>query len=676
MKESEILLPASEELINQLPQPFLLVNKDGEIVLWNHTAEKYLGYDANDVLGYPVPFAEQNQLATNELIFEQLIDKPEVRDMGYLTYITKDQTRILCKTFFTVWAIQDQPYLVISLTPSDRNISDANFEEQLSYLRSGLDDSFMMLSIDENGLIEATNSNFLKYSKWTPKRIIGKTLWQMFPQTDEGSKQADKIWSTLKNNRTWHGEVEQITKDGQPYWVELSAIPIAKNKENCPSYLFLENDITDKKMLQNRLEQIAYIDQETGLMNRYRLEQIVNEMIEEGHHFTFVFLSIDKFYSLKEIYDEQTEAVLVTEFTNRMKMYFQDSTMARISVNEFVVLTPLGEWFIQEFLSYLTQHPIYLDNTSTPLTVSGGITKFPEDQNTFSNLFKASNSVIQKVQAEGGNLIMSLSKADHESLSTRSIIEKRLLVALNQKDLRVLYQPQQDLTTDEITTVEALVRWEDSEIGIVPPDILIPIAEETGLINQIGSFMLEKACEQAVEWANAGTPIRISINTSIREFRDKNMVDAILKVLEHTQCPPHLLQIEITEKFALEAEAEESIVSQMRKLQAKGIKFSLDDFGTGYASFRYMQLLPLEEFKIDRSFIAPIVYQEKTRALVQGMIQFGRSLHMRVVAEGVESEEQVSILREAGCDAIQGYQLSRPKVPQDIETLFTPNKLL
>ncbi|MCA9725581.1 MAG: PAS domain-containing protein, partial [Kurthia sp.] len=145
MKESEILLPSSQELINQLPQPFLLVNKDGEIILWNHTAEKYLGYDTNDVLGYPVPFAEQSQLATNELIFEQLIDKPEVRDMGYLAYITKDQTRILCKTFFTVWTIQDQPYLVISLTPSDRNISDANFEEQLSYLRSGLEDSFMML---------------------------------------------------------------------------------------------------------------------------------------------------------------------------------------------------------------------------------------------------------------------------------------------------------------------------------------------------------------------------------------------------------------------------------------------------------------------------------------------------------------------------------------------------
>ncbi|MEG0381448.1 MAG: PAS domain-containing protein, partial [Kurthia sp.] len=334
--------------------------------------------------------------------------------------------------------MEGQVYLIFSFILSDSSTSAISFEDKLAYLQTGLDASFMVLSLDGEGLITSANSSFLKHSKWTPKRILGKTLWQMFPQTDEGTKVADKIWSSLKNNNTWSGEVEKISKDGKPYWVDLSAIPVGENNQVDSSFILLETDITEKHLLQQSLEKIAYIDQETGLMNRFRLEKIVNEMIEDAHHFTFVFLSLDKFYSLKEIYDDDTEALLVMEFTNRMKMYFQDSVMARISVNEFVVLTPLGEWFIQGFLSYLKQHPIYINNTSTPLTISGGITKFPEDQNTFSNLFKASNAVIQKIQSEGGDNITSLSKDSHKQLSTRSLIEKRLLIALNQKDLHVL----------------------------------------------------------------------------------------------------------------------------------------------------------------------------------------------------------------------------------------------
>ncbi|MBQ0138105.1 MAG: EAL domain-containing protein [Kurthia sp.] len=670
MRENTVLDPTIKNLIDNLPHPFLLVNEQGEIVLWNKEAQIKFGYTAEEIIGFPVPFVEQSQISINEMLFQQLLKKPEPMDIGYHTYVAKSSERILCKSLLNVWKIEETPYLAMSLILSDSSTSESTFEEELSYLRSGLEDSFMMLSVDNEGLITSANTNFLKQSKWTPKRILGKTFWQMFPQTDVGTKQADKIWESLKNGRTWHGEVEQITKDGQPYWVELSALPISQHSTAPTNYLLLENDITDKKTLQHRLEKIAYIDQETGLMNRFRLEQLVNKMIEESQHFTFVFLSIDKFYSLKEIYDDKAEAVLVMEFTNRMKMYFQDSIMARVSVNDFVVLTPLGEWFIQGFLSYLKQHPIYLDNTSTPLTISGGITKFPEDQNTFSNLFKASNTVIQKIQSEGGDSIASLSKDDHKSLSTRSVIERRLLIALNQKDLHVLYQPQRDLSTDGVTTVEALVRWEDSEIGIVPPDILIPIAEETGLINQIGNFMLEKACEQAVEWSKAGHKIRVSVNTSIREFRDKNMADTIRKILDKTNCPADLLQIEITEKFALEAEAETSIVKQMKQLQVEGVKFSLDDFGTGYASFRYMQLLPLEEFKIDKSFISSVTYQDKTRALVEGMIQFGKSLQLRVVAEGVETDEQEMMLRQAGCDAIQGYYISRPTSASEIEKYF------
>jgi EAL domain-containing protein (putative c-di-GMP-specific phosphodiesterase class I) len=277
---------------------------------------------------------------------------------------------------------------------------------------------------------------------------------------------------------------------------------------------------------------------------------------------------------------------------------------------------------------------------------------------------KASLATIVSVREAGGNSIISLSKSSHVALNRRAIVEKRLLLALDQENLHVLYQPQLDIKTGQITSVEALVRWEDKEIGFVSPDELIPIAEETGLINNIGSFMLEKACEQAARWNEAGHNVKVSINSSVREFRDKNMAKSILETLARTNCPANLLQIEITEKFALEAEAETGIIKQMRTLEKEGITFILDDFGTGYGSFRYMQLLPITTLKIDQTFTNSLLKSEKTQQLVNGMVQLGKSMNLTVIAEGVETEQQQELLISYGCDALQGYLINKP-IPSD-----------
>ena len=207
-------------------------------------------------------------------------------------------------------------------------------------------------------------------------------------------------------------------------------------------------------------------------------------------------------------------------------------------------------------------------------------------------------------------------------------------------------------------------------IGVVSPDELIPIAEETGLINNIGSFMLERACEQALIWKKAGHDLKVSINSSVREFRDKNMAKSILEMIAKTGCPANLLQIEITEKFALEAEAATSIAQQMRKLENEGISFILDDFGTGYGSFRYMQILPIDTVKIDKTFTNSLLKSEKSQKLMNGMVQLGKSMELKVVAEGVETAEQADLLITYGCDAIQGYYISKPVTSDEIEALL------
>jgi len=661
-----------EHYLNSLPFPAIIINQDGQATVWGKSAEHLIGLSANDIKGNTTPSIHENLL--RQLPVETLQSILQNEDS---TYLEKIQVHTTSNSEITT-ALLAKPFtdegerfiLLIFMLPElmTQAISQCN---TFVNLKQGLDATFMTVTLDHDGFILECNNEFLKTSQWTPKRVIGKTFWQLFPDNEMSEKITHTIWRNLNNGHTWQGEVEKITKTGQSYWVLLTAIPLVNLETNEQQFILIEKDVTKSKTIQHQLEKIAYIDTETGLMNAHRLEKVITNMIDDERHFSFVYLSIDKFYTLKELHDQQIDQSLIVEFTNRIKMYFQDSTMARINENDFVVITPLSEWFIQGFLSYLQQHPIYSGNIAVPISISGGITRYPEDQSTFSQLMKASIATISTVREAGGDKIVSLSTATHKALNRKALIEKRLLQALDQKNLKVLYQPQIDVYSGKVTAVEALVRWEDEVIGVVTPDELIPIAEETGLINNIGSFMLEKACEQALLWKKAGYDLKVSINSSVREFRDKNMAKSILEMITKTGCPANLLQIEITEKFALEAEAATSIAQQMRKLENEGISFVLDDFGTGYGSFRYMQILPISTLKIDQTFTNSLLKSEKSQKLMNGMVQLGKSMELKVVAEGVETAEQADLLITYGCDAIQGYYISKPVTPEEIELLLT-----
>lgn len=662
------LYQMNNELLNHAPFPSFILSLDGDMLKWNNLGELHFGYTVDDFKNTSI----QDSLFASVLedTWQTILTSKKPVRFNHLQLVARSGEFIAVSLLTKRCLFDDEQALFVMATPLETTLTIDDGWQELIDFRNGIQSSFMTVTVDSEGFIVYCNQVFLKASNWTPKRILGKTFWMLFPEKEESVKLSKSIWKTLNNGDIWQGDVEKVTKDGQLYWVHLTAIPMVGSTPKNNRFTLIEKDITKEKTIQLQLEKIAFIDTETGLMNVHRLERVITEMIEDGRHFSFVYLSIDKFYTLKDLHDKKMEDSLIVEFTKRIKMYFQDSTIARVNEHEFVVITPLPEWFIQGFLNYLQQHPIYNNHTAVPLSISGGITRYPEDQSTFTQLMKASFATIENVHATGGNNIRSLSKTTHEALNRKAIIEKRLMLALDQKNLKVLYQPQLSLQTGKLIAVEALVRWENDEIGVVSPDELIPIAEETGLINRIGSFMLEKACEQAVAWHNAGIDLKISINSSVREFRDKNMAKSILATLNKTNCPANLIQIEVTEKFALEAEAETSIIKQMRQLESKGITFALDDFGTGYASFRYMQLLPIEILKIDQTFINSLMQSEKIQRLIEGMVKFGKSMNLTTLAEGVETEEQKDLLVRYGCDIIQGYYINKPTEPEEIERLY------
>jgi len=659
-----------ENMLIKTPFPTFALNQNGQVIIWNPACEQYLGYTKQDFQSTD-SLKDQLFSTLTENEWQRILNAQEYIRINNIQLIHKNETLSKANFIIIPCLINNEHSIIFYCLPQEDFFTIGETEQELLDLKNGLLSTFMTVTLDHEGFIISCNPLFLKTSKWTPKRVLRKSFWQLFPEDEESQQIADTIWNTISKGKIWKGDVQKKKKTGETYWVHLTAIPTSSPNEDDFHYFLIEQDITNEKEMQQKLEKIAYIDAETGLMNVHRLESIVKEMIEEKQNFYFVYLSIDKFYTLKELHNVEVENNFILEFTKRLKIYFQDSVLARVNESDFVVITPLGEWFIQGFLSYLKQNPIYIGHRAMPITVSGGITRSPQDQSNFTQLMNASLLIISEVRQAGGDNILSLSESTHKKLNRKSMIEKRLLLALDQRNLKVLYQPQVDLRTGKIYAVEAFVRWEDEEIGVVSPDELIPVAEESGLINNIGSFMIEEACKQASEWLKQGLELKVGINMSVREFRDKNMAKFILDTLVKTGCPAHLIQLEITEKFALEAEAETSIIQQMRTLEEQGITFVLDDFGTGYASFRYMQLLPIQILKIDQMYIQSLTKSKKTQRLINGIVHFGKSMNLTVLAEGVETEEQKQLLEQYDCDAIQGYLISKPVTADKIPQILT-----
>ncbi|MTD30929.1 bifunctional diguanylate cyclase/phosphodiesterase [Planomicrobium sp. YIM 101495] len=656
----------SDHLIfHQTPFPILALDEHGVVVWCNEQANRYLTRRTESLIDSIYGGFNPEQLKASDYSWEAIFANDKLHRFEEMEIDLKDGIRLPVTVVAKSFEFEGTRY-ALCIFEIDSNGEPEAASIELEQLRSGLDATFMLSYYDENFTITYANSLFLSRSQWTPKRVLGKAFHQMFGSTSADVDQVNRIVNVLKEGTVWSGDIEKSTKNGESYWVELVAIPM-QLPGNEKYYICIEKDVTDRKEAQRSLEEIAFIDPATGLANRHSLEQSVKETIASGQHFSFVYIDIDRFYTLRDVSNSETEQKLLQELTVRLKTYFPDTVITRAGLHEFALITPLSSWFIEGFSDYLKQHPIYIEGSAIPLTVSGAITRFPEDQQTFTHLMKASVATIKQIRERGGNAISGLSAEAHEELNRKTLIEERLTGALERNDLNVLYQPIVNLKSGDLERVEALVRWEDEVAGSIMPAELIPIAEETGLIHEIGQFVLKTVCKQLADWNSRGLDIDISINTSIREFRGKNMVDLLMQQCKAAGCNPSSLTIEINEKFAFEAEAEQDIVHQMKLLQQQGVRFALDDFGTGYASFRYLLLLPITSIKIDASIIQPLAHQEKMQKMVNGLIHFGKSLDFQVTAEGVETDEQLQLLTAMDCNTIQGFLSGRPMKAADLE---------
>jgi diguanylate cyclase (GGDEF)-like protein len=437
----------------------------------------------------------------------------------------------------------------------------------------------------------------------------------------------------------------------------------------------------ERKRAEEQVMHAAYYDNLTMLPNRLLFnDRLLNTLILAGRNrkeVAVLFLDLDNFKRindtlghrlgdllLKDVAARMTGCVRKSDTISRTAIELLNSSVARMGGDEFAVLLPELSQFedaarvVTRILEAMS-HPFSLEGHDIFITTSAGIAIYPFDGADVDTLLKNADTAMYHAKSQGKNNFRFYEQQMNAAALERLSLENDLHRALERQELLLYYQPQRDIRSGKIVGLEALIRWQHPEMGMIPPDEFIPLAEETGLIIPIGEWALATACAQNSSWQAEGIPpIRMAVNISTHQLRQQDLRRSIVRILEETGLPPQYLELELTESIMMQNI--DANIKLIHELKDMGLRFTIDDFGTGYSSFIYLKQLPMEAIKIDRSFVRDITSNADDAAIVTAIIAMSHSLKLRVVAEGVETEGQLALLQEKGCDVLQGYLLSRP----------------
>ncbi|MHB9107966.1 MAG: bifunctional diguanylate cyclase/phosphodiesterase [Armatimonadota bacterium] len=507
-----------------------------------------------------------------------------------------------------------------------------------------------------------------------PEDLIGQPLQgALYPE----SREVIELRLQRLDEQEWLPTEECFLRlDGMVVDVEMTVVPFTYQDQ--PALQIVARDITEQKRDRERLNYLAYYDPLTSLPNRQlfndRLTQALALAGRRQEQVTVVVLDIDRFKEINDTLGHQVGDCLLQEVALRLRGCLRESdTIARIGGDEFFLALPNtkdtqgAETAAQKILATFTE-PFTVDMHEMYISASLGLSIYPMDGATVEALVKNADTAMYRAKAGGRNTFAIYCQEMGACMTERRTLENHLRKAIDRDELAVYYQPKVNLHTGQVMGMEALVRWHSEELGTVPPMLFIPLAEETGLIEPIGEYVLRTACAQNRVFELTNCPrLQVAVNLSVVQFQQTMLVDTIKRVLRETSLPPHLLELEITESVAMQNI--EHTISLLRNLDDLGVSIAIDDFGTGYSSFSYLTKLPIHTLKIDRSFIQDILHDRDDAAVVAAIIAMTHSLRRRVVAEAVETEAQVAFLREHHCDEAQGFLFGRPVPPEELMPL-------
>ena len=486
-----------------------------------------------------------------------------------------------------------------------------------------------------------------------------------------------EIHRVMESGASWEGEFESGAGRSKK-WVRLLIGPVLNEQQQITHLVCVANDISGLREPSAELERVTDYDLTTQLPNRRHFWRAITRAIDEcrasGEKLMLFYLDVDYFKRINESLDHQAGDMLLGTLSSRLRRNIKKTDfIAHLGGDEFALMLRTAQRQpdpvpIAERLLKVVRQPLVVDGHTLNVTASLGIACFPEHGNDAVGLMKRADLAMYHAKQRGRDQHQLFNRSLDEVFIGRTLIQKDLGNALAGGELHLVYQPQICLGANAYLRLEALLRWQHPVRGLISPALFIPVAEESGLINPIGHWVMEQACRQARQFMDSNVPVVMSVNVSARQLQAADFVQKVQQALQDTGLDPSQLELEITETTLLDNL--ESGAQALRPLQELGVSIALDDFGSGFSSLNYLKNLPVDRLKIDQVFIREIPHDEESKTITASVVKLAHELHLTVVAEGVETWDQLHFLQGIGCDYVQGFLLFRPLPPEDIGAVF------
>lgn len=668
--ETEERNSQQQQIIDQIHDSVITMDMQGYITCWNKGAESLFGYTSEEAVGLNIIFLYADEEEDDSLLYEDLFN------MGGREMVVRrrKKTGEIFWASLTLSLIRDKngdPSGIIGYLSDITERLQAEEKLRLQAAIFECSDEGIII-IDPAGTIASVNKAFSKITGYSAEEILGKS-----PEILRSSHHNDDFYldvsASLQNDGHWIGEGWGKRKNGEsfPVWMSISRV---HGKDDTIAYYFaIFTDIAEKKEAEKQIYRLAYYDTLTGLPNRTMLYTHLKQALVKANrhqlHGAILFISLDRFKQVNDSLGHDAGDLLLKEVAQSLTdCVREEDVVARIGGDEFVVALldisarEHAATVAKKILSRLSL-PIMVNDHELLISSSIGISIYPDNGDDAETLLKCADVAMRRAKHDDSHNGITFFSQDMNQRSLEKLkLENNLRRAMERNELMLNYQPQVDLASGKIVGAEVLLRW-NHDGTMIPPAQFISIAEETGLIIPIGEWILETVCAKNKQWQEAGLPIiKLAVNISAKQFR-QSLPHRVAQILESHQLDPSYLELEITESVIMQNA--EGVISMMAEFQRLGITLSLDDFGTGYSSLSYLKRFPIDTLKIDQSFIRGLPNDTDDTAITRAIISLAKNLGLRVIAEGVETAEQLDFLRQAKCDEIQGYYYSLPLAEDD-----------
>lgn len=663
-------------------EPVITMDVAGYITGWNRGAQRLFGYLPEEAIGQHILFLYADEPGRDNGDIHELF-----LDYGSQMIEVKRRKKS-GETFranLSLTHLSDENGDPIGMAAHLSEIPDRLSEQEKHRLHARIiEDSDQGIMITDNHeRIVSVNAAFSRITGYSTSEAIGQTP-DLLRSGVHSADFREQMRASIRGAGAWHGEIIGKRKNGDLFPQSVS-IGVVRDADDAITHVFsIFSDASVLRAAEERVRNLVNYDHLTGLPNRVLFHQLVDQALttarRNSDHGAVLVININRFAALNDTLGHEVGDELLKQVSQRLRQSLrEEDILARVGGDEFVAaLVSIQKrehsGLVAEKLLESFAKPFIIDSNALHISARIGISIYPEDGQSTAALLRFADVAKKRGQGSGDSGYLFYSPEMNERAKEQWQLEAELRHALKSDQLRLHYQPKVSLRSGQIVGAEALIRWEHPTHGMIPPGRFVPLAEETGLIFELGSWILEEACRQIRIWLDAGAnALPIAINLSARQF-DAQLPDRLQNAIRRHAVPCELLKLEITESLLVRGA--ESVIPIMNKLVAMGFALSLDDFGTGYSSLAYLKKFPITTLKIDRTFVTGIPGDMNDCAIAQAIVTMGKQLRQEIVAEGVETIEQMAFLRELGCDQLQGFLFSPPVAADAFEQMVRQKRRL